>query len=475
MPVSDDDFHKRVEKLMKWLRKNGARFPKVELSRYAEEGRDLRAKKSIKADEEIIYIPRKCIIEVQQGKECKIGKAVKREAKGWVSGHTYLAIRMLTERDLGSKSFFAPWFEVLPTDYKAQGMPQYWSDEQKEEIKHTKTLAKTNAVVAAIEEMWSRVSVVSAVKKAGWTFEDFAWARYTVLTRTFGVEIGKKEATVMVPLADMANHEFDRPSRWKYDDYKKGFVVKVVRDIEPGINLTDTYGSKGNDSFLPFYGFCLEKNEFNQGRFSLPTTNVNGLQVPFLARTAVSRCAYEPEDGKIKNIDATIDTEASGSKRGGKELLSYCRALVLDAKELEEMMKRQSLVKKPTVSPVSCENESRTLRLIRDTAKKTIEQFATTVEEDEMLLADKSKAPPFSWYRNAILARVGEKRTLRHYVRLANSCLPLLSFKSVKEMSNEKSFKDIREANRSEEWGYYANKYLDKVILPLVTLVSTKR
>jgi len=69
----------------------------------------------------------------------------------------------------------------------------------------------------------------------------------------------------MVPLADMANHEFDRPSRWKYDDKKSGFVVKVVRDLETGVNLTDTYGSKGNDSFLPFYGFCLERNEFNQG------------------------------------------------------------------------------------------------------------------------------------------------------------------------------------------------------------------
>jgi len=80
----------------------------------------------------------------------------------------------------------------------------------------------------------------------------------------------------MVPLADMANHEFDRPSRWKYDDKKSGFVVKVVRDLETGVNLTDTYGSKGNDSFLPFYGFCLERNEFNQGRFVLPVSHING-------------------------------------------------------------------------------------------------------------------------------------------------------------------------------------------------------
>eukprot|EP00466_Bigelowiella_natans_P014050 jgi/Bigna1/91950/estExt_fgenesh1_pg.C_1360001 len=455
MAVTDNDFAKRVDELISWLRKNGAKFPKVTLSRYADEGRDLRASEPIKADEEILYIPRKCIIEVQQGKECKIGRAVKAEAKGWVSGHTYLAIRMLTERDLGDKSFFAPWFGVLPSNYQKQGMPQYWTDEQKAEIAYTKTLAKTNAVVAAIKE-------------AGWTLEDFAWARYTVLTRTFGVEIGKREATVMVPLADMANHEFDRPSRWKYDDKKSGFVVKVVRDLETGVNLTDTYGSKGNDSFLPFYGFCLERNEFNQGRFVLPVSHINGLKVPFLKKIAVSRCAYESEDGKVKNIDATTDAEATGSKRGGKDLLAYCRALVLQKDELRRMIKRSSKMKRPTESPVSCVNEARALDLIRTSALRALEAFKTSIEEDEAILNNENKAPRFSWYRNAVLARIGEKRTLRHYIRLAEAMNPLFECKSIKEMSSRKEFLDIRSANRSTEWGYYANKYLDKIVIPLV-------
>eukprot|EP00471_Norrisiella_sphaerica_P012008 CAMPEP_0184503210 /NCGR_PEP_ID=MMETSP0113_2-20130426/51755_1 /TAXON_ID=91329 /ORGANISM="Norrisiella sphaerica, Strain BC52" /LENGTH=472 /DNA_ID=CAMNT_0026892661 /DNA_START=130 /DNA_END=1548 /DNA_ORIENTATION=- len=468
MAVSDIDFHQRVEILLKWLRDSGARFPKVEISRYAEEGRDLRAKSPINAGEEIIYIPRKCIIEVQQGKECKIGQAVKQEAKGWVSGHTYLAIRMLMERDLGPKSFFAPWFKVLPTDYKAQGMPQYWSDEQKAEIRHTKTLAKANAVVVAIEEMWDRISQVSAIKKTGWTLKDFAWARYTVLTRTFGVEIEKKEATVMVPLADMANHEFDRPSRWKYDDVSKGFVVKIVRDLDKGMNLTDTYGSKGNDSFLPFYGFCLENNEFNQGRFTLPVKHINGLHVPFLSRIAVSRCAYEPEDGKVKNIDATTDTEASGSKRGGKELFSYCRALVLDSDEMKRMVRRQSKMKRPTENPVSCVNEFRTLDLIKTTALRSLERFSTTVEEDETILRDTQRCKRFSWYRNAVLARLGEKRTLLFYVKLADTMIPFLSCKSYRAITSMKAYKRVREADRETEWGYHANKYLEKVVIPLV-------
>ena len=43
----------RMGMLENWLRKSGARFPKVEICRYAEEGRDLRSKAPIRADEEV--------------------------------------------------------------------------------------------------------------------------------------------------------------------------------------------------------------------------------------------------------------------------------------------------------------------------------------------------------------------------------------------------------------------------------------
>mmetsp|Transcript_2671 Transcript_2671/g.3863 ORF Transcript_2671/g.3863 Transcript_2671/m.3863 type:complete len:474 (+) Transcript_2671:106-1527(+) len=466
--VTDDNFQKDVKNLVKWLKKSGAAFPKVEISRYAKEGRDLRSKEKIKAGEQIIYIPRRCILDVNQGKDCKIGRAVKCEAKGWISGHTYLAIRMLTERDLGESSFFAPWFKVLPKEYKSQGMPQYWTEDQKKELKGTKTLAKTNAVKAAIKEMWGRVSQVAAVQKAGWTLEDFAWARYTVLTRTFGVDMQGKEATIMVPMADMANHEFDRPSRWKYDDKKKGFVVKVIRDLDIGANLTDTYGSKGNDSFLPFYGFCLENNEFNQGRFVLPVKNVNGVEVDFLRRIAVSRCAYELEDGKVKKIDATTDTEGIGSKRGGKELFTYCRALALTSDEYERIRKNKKNIKRPTEIPISRSNEKRALKIIKNSAQRALSMFPTTIEEDEAILQDYVKAPRFSWFRNAVLARLGEKQTLTHYIRLSEMVAPLMSCSSLKKLEAHKNFQDIRVADRQKEWGYYANKYIDRVVIPLV-------
>ncbi len=473
----EEDFGQRVKRLMSWLKDSGSRFPKVELSRYGAEARHLRARAPIKADEETIFVPRKCILEIRHGKETKVGRAVQAEAKGWISGHTYLAIAMLTERDLGAKSFFAPWFDVLPRDYRAQGMPQYWTAEQKREIAHTKTLAKANAVKVAIEAMWDRVSKVRAVRVAGWSLEDFAWARYTVLTRTFGVQIEGREATIMVPLADMANHEFERPSRWKYDNGKGGFVVKVVRDLPAGADLTDTYGSKGNDSFLPFYGFCLESNEYNQARFELPIRQVNGIWVPFLSKLAVSRCAYEeePPNASFKVIDATTDPEALGTKRGGRELFSYARALCLSGNELVALLNSaRANLKRPTAFPISVRNESAALQIIRTAALAALKRFDTTYQEDVAILSDKKKAPPGSWYRNAVLARSGEKHTLLHYVRMADEMCKLLESKSILDFESQPALKVIRAADRTEEWGYHINRYLNKVVVPLIKARSSR-
>ena len=94
--------------------------------------------------------------------------------------------------------------QVLPSDYKEQGMPEYWTERQRKEVlanvncgltvkwtwtnsgcqlAHSKTLAKSDGVLKNILEMWGKIKSVSAVKEAGWTLDEFKWARFTVLTR----------------------------------------------------------------------------------------------------------------------------------------------------------------------------------------------------------------------------------------------------------------------------------------------------
>ena len=75
-------------------------------------------------------------------------------------------------------------------------------------------------------------------------------------SRSFGVKINNKEVMVMVPLADMHNHSFDRQGYWTFDEKTKSFQIKANADIKKGdeINLAYGYG-RSNMSWLYTYGF----------------------------------------------------------------------------------------------------------------------------------------------------------------------------------------------------------------------------
>eukprot|EP00468_Gymnochlora_sp_CCMP2014_P002965 CAMPEP_0167756446 /NCGR_PEP_ID=MMETSP0110_2-20121227/9391_1 /TAXON_ID=629695 /ORGANISM="Gymnochlora sp., Strain CCMP2014" /LENGTH=350 /DNA_ID=CAMNT_0007642559 /DNA_START=449 /DNA_END=1501 /DNA_ORIENTATION=+ len=346
-------------------------------------------------------------------------------------------------------------------------MPQYWDKTQRKELLHTKTLGKSDGVLENIREMWEKIKGVSVVKSCEWSLEDFKWARFTVLTRTFGCTEHGKAETMMVPLADMANHDFNRPTRWDYNNKKGGFTVRVVRTVRANEKLTDTYGNKGNDSFLPVYGFCVENNNWNQARFSLPLKNLNGIKVPNLKRLHVSKCAYDYNDGKHKYIDASCDTQASGSSRGGKELFSYARAIVLTDSELKAVS--TILEKKHSLGPVSVINEIRVLKLLEEKATEALKRFSTTYEEDLEILADEKRTPKYGWYRNAVLARSGEKSTFIYYQKLAQTMIPLLMSEGIMKAKAHPLYRELQKHSKKENFGYYASRYFEQVVQPIVS------
>ncbi len=51
---------------------NGARFPKLYLKEYGDDIRGCHTREEIRAEEVLIYIPFKCLITVEMGKECPV-------------------------------------------------------------------------------------------------------------------------------------------------------------------------------------------------------------------------------------------------------------------------------------------------------------------------------------------------------------------------------------------------------------------
>mmetsp|Transcript_20507 Transcript_20507/g.41330 ORF Transcript_20507/g.41330 Transcript_20507/m.41330 type:complete len:212 (-) Transcript_20507:217-852(-) len=205
----------------------------------------------------------------------------------------------------------------------------------------------------------------------------------------------------------------------------------------------------------------------------MPLKNVNGLEISNLNLLHVSKCAYDYNDGKHKYIDASCDTQASGSSRGGKELLAYTRAIVLKDEELRKLM--PAFEGKSYLGPVSIANEMRTLKLIRETAVAALNRFETTYEEDMKILRDEKRAPKFGWYRNAVLARSGEKSTLIYYRHLAETMIPLLGCSSIKEIRAHTSYKKLQAASKKENFGYYAGRYFEHVVQPLIVNKNTSK
>lgn len=101
-------------------------------------------------------------------------------------------------------------------------------------------------------------------------------------------------------------------------------------------------------------------------------------------------------------------------------------------------------------------NEIQVLRMLATAAKKALNRFPTTIEEDEKLLQIHTEP---SYLRNCILMRHGEKQVYEFYQTLYDKAVPLLNT----------PWKDLRRrAARSYQRQENFDCYVVAVIVPLV-------
>jgi protein-histidine N-methyltransferase len=102
------------------------------------------------------------------------------------------------------------------------------------------------------------------------SYQEFKACRNLVSSRVFGIEtqIGLRTGA-MVPFADMINHRTPKLSAWEYCKQRDGFVLHSMGDIDPGLELFDSYGKKCNSRFFLNYGFLEDHNDSNEYLFTL--------------------------------------------------------------------------------------------------------------------------------------------------------------------------------------------------------------
>lgn len=434
----------RFERMQRWLKDGGARFPKLYLQYYGEDYRGVHCLTKVYTGDVVLYVPFKYIMTSEVARESPIGRKIIASKVELRSKHSFLASYLLVEKARGKDSFWYPYLECLPQKYA--NMPLFFDEPTLAHLEGSFCLQKIAERIDGLRQEYDNIR--RAVPELNqFTLEEFVWARLVVITRIFGLNINGHKTDGLVPYADMLNHKRPRETKWNYEDSQKGFIIEATMDIERGAQCFDSYGRKCNSRFFVNYGFALEDNPDNECVMNVeldPNDPHFGMKMRMLNNRAIA----QRRQFQVPALFPELKT---------KELLSFMRFANVQGSELMLISGRQDSANKlAELTPVSAENEIAALRGIRAAAEASLKKFPTTLEEDLEQL--KEGVEDFN-LRNCLLMRSGEKQALKWFVSLADRGIPMLQM----------SWRDLkREAAKCYKSSDPFDKYVTEVIVPLV-------
>ncbi len=189
------------------------------------------------------------------------------------------------------------------------------------------------------------------------------------------------------------------------------------------------------------YGFALEDNEEDNEavlRVSCP------LDVPALAsKIRLAGSSKTVQAVREFQVPATY-RETNDHEKKTMALFSFLRFVHATDTELIQIQTQYPVsiaqsaaagnapaglpeIQLEAIGPISTRNEAAVLAHVGRAAREAQAAFATTLEEDDALLA--ANTFPDANVRNCVVQRRGEKQVLRWWQNLADEAIPLLSLK----------------------------------------------
>jgi len=455
----------KLKRVLTWLHRAGAKFPKLYLQSLGADHRAIFTMADINKHEQIMYIPHECILTSDVAKVSQIGQAILKSRIELRSKHSLLAAYLLSEKAKGPKSRWAAYFDILPSKFDT--VPIFFNIDLmgmlRGSLVRQKIHDRKESLRVEFENLWTQVPEFRK-----FTHQEFIWARLVVITRIFGLMIGKVKTDGLVPLADMLNHKRPRETKWSYENSQRGFVINALCGISGQNEVFNSYGRKCNSRFFVNYGFALESNDDNEGSITVLLT---GKDPSFETKLKyINR--FDQKDGTYRSVNTSLSKSVSDiiverdflvpkfyKEKKTKECFSFVRFANATDSEIMSISGIQSF-QLEDVRPISCSNERKTLFAIANFARTALSRFETSMESDLERLKDHEKYPIYSNVRNCVIMRLGEKRVLHHYVNLADSCVGLLrlSWQELKSVANQQ-FSDQDDPMYD---------YVHKVVTPLV-------
>ncbi|WP_223645696.1 SET domain-containing histone-lysine N-methyltransferase [Corallococcus sp. EGB] len=395
---------------LQWSRQAGASFPKLRVGHLEGDERGVFAKVPIAPGEEVLRVPRACLVTLEVARASDIGRLIDAHAPG-TSEECYLAAFLLQEQER-EDSAWKPYLDVLPRSFPH--LPLFFDAQELSLLQGSSALRE----VARWRELLLARYVALAERVPGFarfTPEAYLWAQHVLISRTFGLTVAGTLTRCFVPVADMLNHRASPRLAWGNTEEGDAFVLVAREPVAAGEELHISYGVKPSCRFLLSYGFVPEDNPDDTLVLYLgvpeDAVEAEGKRELLALATPASRRRFE-----VPLHSGHSSTVA---------MFSFLRVACANARELtrltEEAREEQGLGE---VAPLSAETEERVFRSLHDACEARLAGFGTTLEEDERLLreADLSRNA-----RNCLLLRRGEKRLLHAYAGLARASLSALS------------------------------------------------
>lgn len=407
MQSIEDQQKSDMDVFIKWLKDNGAAFPSLYFKCYSESVRGVHASKDIPSYQQIMAIPLKCLITDDTGRRTPLGQRLETvRHQLTVPNHCQVIVYMMMGRDAGN-SWFQPYYDTLPKDFN--NFPIFWAEEEMAWL-------EGSALVHQIAERKRNIrSDYDTICKclpefSKFTFPEFLWCRTAVGSRNFSIVVNGEKRTAMVPMADMLNHYRPRETSWTYDNSQGAFTMTSLTKLTAHNQVMDSYGKKCNSKFLMHYGFTIESNREADGKCQ----NELELNLKLDEKDALfeKRSYYV---SKQRTYRGTMNHE----DRGTSDTLAYLRVAAANEEELSTFSRGFQH------SVISADNESRALLLLAKFATEKLNNYPTTIEQDNKELED-DKLDPFCNRRHAIIVVRGEKEICHFFIALAQAATAVL-------------------------------------------------
>jgi len=335
-------------------------------------------------------------------------------------------LALMAERAAGSRSFWAPFIAVLPQLQQEQSGPSalrtplYWTEADRAELRGTETLARLGRT--EIEEQWRTIAepvvrthpdVFAAEDGSLPGLADFVHWGSCVLSRAFEAHPSYK-GPVMVPMADALNHRTGRCNahlELHDDDGAKALPMLAISNVPEGAELINTYGDHGNGELLRRYGFTDAENPFDEVcvpvQFML--TPKGSSSSNYDRRCERMRLKQLVAAGVVPCDEFTLHKKDTALPA---TMLCAARALCMTPKEFRIAKARRGGLARLRVAQPSLTAAEKAR--ISGAIARRLQQYPTTLEEDERLLASALQHQQQQLnHLDALRVRVGEKRILQ--------------------------------------------------------------